>query len=384
MDNKDNKSVNVLQITIGDGSYGGVASFLYSYYSHMNHDKVHFDFLYCGENSMKSKMDTSVLKESKITTLHALKPKGNGIKEYLKLAKLLKKYFGQNHYDIVHINTANVFVSAIVTHFAHKGSICIAHSHNTKSIVKNKNVIVESVKTLIRKPCRQYILAKDEYFFACSKAAAVNLYGKKILSSDKFRVIKNAIDISKYTYDTEIRKQYRKSDKFIFGHVGRLTEQKNPEFLIQVFYEIHKKNKNTELWMIGEGEKEKIIKNLIHQLGLEDSVVLYGRRGDVANIMQAMDMFLLPSLYEGLSIVAIEAQAAGLPIVASDSISPEHKVSNLVRFLPLDDGAEKWAEYILEYMDELEGRKSPKEELEKEGYEINTATLWLEEFYANL
>ena len=130
MDNKDNKSVNVLQITIGDGSYGGVASFLYSYYSHMIHDKVHFDFLYCGENSMKSKMDTSVLKESKITTLHALKPKGNGIKEYLKLEKLLKKYFGQNHYDIVHINTANVFVSAIVTHFAHKGSICIAHSHN--------------------------------------------------------------------------------------------------------------------------------------------------------------------------------------------------------------------------------------------------------------
>ena len=136
--------------------------------------------------------------------------------------------------------------------------------------------------------------------------------------------------------------------------------------------------------MTDKQKVEKIIKNLIHQLGLEDSVVLYGRRGDVANIMQAMDMFLLPSLYEGLSIVAIEAQAAGLPIVASDSISPEHKVSNLVRFLPLDDGAEKWAEYILEYMDELEGRKSPKEELEKEGYEINTAALWLEEFYANL
>ena len=380
MDNKDNKSVNVLQITIGDGSYGGVASFLYSYYSHMNHDKVHFDFLYCGENSMKSKMDTSVLKESKITTLHALKPKGNGIKEYLKLAKLLKKYFGQNHYDIVHINTANVFVSAIVTHFAHKGSICIAHSHNTKSIVKNKNVIVESVKTLIRKPCRQYILAKDEYFFACSKAAAVNLYGKKILSSDKFRVIKNAIDISKYTYDTEIRKQYRKSDKFIFGHVGRLTEQKNPEFLLDIFAEIKKIKNNSKLIMVGSGTLEEKIKQKMQKAKLENDVIMLKERNDINNILQVFDIFCLPSKYEGLGIVTIEAQACGLKCVVSDMVPDAVKITPNIISIPLEESAKDWAKKIIEFVSR-ESNKDVLNYIKKSGYEIKGNTAKMEKIY---
>lgn len=376
--------IKVLQVTIGDGSYGGVASFLYSYYSYIDHKRVLFDFLYCGENSMRSKMNTNVLMDSKITTFHIMKGNNNGIKEYTKLWKALKAYFDKNSYDIVHVNTSNIYVSACVAYVLKGRSVMIAHSHNTKATIQYGSSAKRLVKVAVKIPCRKYIIKKADYYFACSKAAGENLFGKKALNSERFKVINNAINVSKYAYNPEVRNRIRKNNKFVFGHVGRLTKQKNPEFLIELFAEIHKLKTNTELWMVGEGEMQEEIENMIRNFGLEDSVVMWGRRNDVADLMQAMDMFLLPSLYEGLSIVAVEAQAAGLPMVASDSISMEHDVSGLVRFLPLKAGVKVWAEKISDYMIELPARRDMRSELESEGYEINQAAQWLEKFYMSI
>lgn len=382
METKQNNSiVKVLLVTIGDGSYGGVASFMYSYYSHMNHEKVHCDFLYCGENSMGSKEDSPALTGSKITTLHIMKSQNNGFREYSQLVKELKAFLNENCYDIVHVNTSNAMVSACVAYALNDKAVLIAHSHNTKAVLTNQGKIKEILKIIMKVPARKYILKKADYYFACSKTAGENLFGISVLRSDKFKIINNAIELSSYVYDPEIRKKYRKTDKTVIGHVGRLTGQKNPFFLIDVFSEIHKLNSSTELWMIGEGELLEGVQDRIKALGLESNITLWGRRNDVACLMQAMDIFILPSLYEGLSIVTVEAQAAGLPVYVSDSISEEHRVTNLVNFLPLASGASAWGRKITDDIRRMPVRRNMLTEMAGAGYEIETASKWLEEFY---
>lgn len=378
------KTVKVLQVTIGDGNYGGVASFMYSYYSHMDQRKIHCDFLYCGENSMQSKMDSPVLTNSKITVFHSMKAQNNGIKAYRGLLKNLKKFFDENQYDFVHINTSNALVSACIIYAVKKRSICIAHSHNTKAIGVNQNKMKALIKDIMKVLARNYILRKADYFFACSKAAGINLYGKRALKSSKFRLIRNAVDLSMYAYNPSVRARVRKTDKIVIGHVGRLTAQKNPFFLIDVFTEIHRLNPGTELWMVGEGELLEDVRKKIEEVELADSVVLWGRRNDVAELMQAMDIFILPSFYEGLSIVAVEAQAAGLPVYASDSISEEHGIVSLVQFLPLELGAGNWGKKIADDLRNLPVRRDMTKEMRKSGYEINQAGKWLEEFYLSV
>ena len=373
--------VNVLQVAIGDGSYGGVTSFLYSYYSHINHQEVHFDFLYCGENSMQSKIGTQVLKGSQVTALHILKPFNNGIREHIKLLKELKKYFSENHYDVVHVNTANIYVCASIAYVLKGKSVLVLHSHNSKATKQHGNAVKHLIKNVLRWPCRKYVLKKGDYYFACSNAAGASLFGKSILKSNKYRLINNAIDISKYVYNQEIRAQLRKTENLVFGHVGRFTKQKNHDFLIEVYAEIHKIVPKSELWIIGEGERQREIELKIKELHLVDSVIIWGRRNDIADLMQAMDVLLLPSFYEGLSIVSVEAQAAGLPIYASDCISEEHRLTELIQFLPLETGATAWAEKIIHDMKDLPQRRDMSQEIIEKGYEIRSAAEWLQKFY---
>lgn len=380
---EENKPVKVLQVALGDGSYGGVASFLYTFYSHMDHRRILCDFLYCAKNSMESKMDTEALTQSKVTALNAIKPTNNWFGDYTKLLSALKKYFKENRYDIVHINTSNVYLCASVLHSVPRGTICITHSHNTKPVIGDSKSLKRRIKNFLFLLCRKYVLRQSDYYFACSKAAGTHLYGMDILDNRKFKVIYNAIDVKRFKFDKNTREKNRNTNNLVFGHVGRMTEQKNPIFLLKIFREIHQQMPNSELWMIGEGELRQNIEKAIKDFNLTDSVKLLGRRNDVAELMQAMDIFIFPSLYEGLSIVTIEAQAAGLPIFASDSISPEHKVTELMSFLSLKQSPTEWADRILSTLGEINVRCDMSSELIAAGYEINNAAKDLENFYIN-
>ncbi|WP_138310460.1 MULTISPECIES: glycosyltransferase [unclassified Clostridium] len=376
--------VRVLQITIGDGTFSGIANFLYSFYSHMNHEKVRFDFLYCGENSLASKMGSSVLRDSKITTLHVMKRNNNGFKEYYSLIKELRRYFEDNRYHIIHINSSNLFVNTCITCMCHKKNICIGHSHNTKSPIEYSSFIKKQIKKTVRIPCQKYIVEKDNWLLACSTQAGEYLYSEKAVQGPKFKVINNAIDINKYIYNPMKRKLLRTNDKIIFGTVGRLTNQKNPLFLIDIFNEIHKKNGNTMLWLVGDGELRHEVEEKVKHLGLNNDIVIMGVRNDIADLMQAMDIFLLPSLYEGLAFVLIEAQAAGLPIFVSDSVTKEAKVTNLLEYIPLSIGAKGWADTILSKLENIPERRNTGEQLIKAGFDICTEAKKLEEFYISL
>ena len=168
-------------------------------------------------------------------------------------------------------------------------------------------------------------------------------------------------------------------NEILFGHVGRFTNQKNHTFLIDIFNEIHKQNKDTKLIMVGIGEKEQEIKNKVKALNLEDCVIFAGFRKDVNKIMQAMDVFLLPSLYEGLPVVGVEAQAAGLPCFTSkDVVTKEVQITKAMNFISLDKSAKEWANIILG--SDL-SRKDTKKELKEAGYFIEDSARELVDFY---
>ena len=165
-------------------------------------------------------------------------------------------------------------------------------------------------------------------------------------------VLKNAIDSQNFIADADTRNEIRKElglkDKFVVGHVGRLHPQKNHDFLIDVFAELKKKKPDAELILVGTGPLEEKVKSKVVEKGLSDCVHFLGNRKDMNRIYQAMDVFVFPSLFEGLGIVAIEAQAAGVPIVCSEGLPPETDITPIYRKLLLSDGAEKWANAALE------------------------------------
>ena len=376
--------IRVLQVTIGDGSFGGVTSFLYTFYSRMDHAAVHFDFLYCGENSMRSKEADPVLEGSAVTALHILKRNNNGIIEYKKLYKALKEIFDKNGYDIVHVNSGNAFLNACIAYLLDGRAVYISHSHNASPAVRYSGRAKSLIKTLLKNSIRGYIIEKADALYACSDQAGINLFGEKGIRLEKYKVINNAIDTERFRFDQQVRQSIRKDDKVIIGFVGRLSDQKNPLFAVDVFAEFHKKRPDSVLWMVGEGELRNALEKKIDESGLRDHAVLFGRRDDVQDLMQAMDVLIFPSAWEGLGIAAIEAQCSGLSVLASDRVPKAANVAGLITYLPLSLTADDWAEKMEETVTDGCIRRDMSLVLKNAQFDISSEAELLEENYKDL
>lgn len=374
--------VRVLQVCAGGKEFGGVENFLYQYYLHINHEKIHFDFLFCSLNSMKDRMNDSVLKESEFFVLEAIHPNQsqNGYNEYKTLICKLYRVLSRNSFDIIHINTGSIAIQTICILIAHiaKVPVRIAHSHSSPQYSSLRKEIIFNI-------CRKIIVKNSTYLCACSISAGKRLFGKKGMKSQKFHLIKNAIDIEKYRFSEEKRKEIRNrenlcEDELVCCFVGRLDDNKNPIYLLDVFDELHRKHVKSKLWMIGDGELKEDIKKRIRQLGIDSSVIMYGMRNDVPEMLQASDVLIFPSKHEGLSLVVVEAQAAGLFVVVSDTISREHKMTDTIHFLPLDIKPIGWSEYIRKNI-RTYCRQDEAQKLAAKGYDIFSASNKMEEFY---
>lgn len=284
------------------------------------------------------------------------------------------KIMKQGNYDAIHIN--GDYVSRVIECISAKIAgikKIIIHSHND-GVGSNKKIKVIPHKIL--KKLFDYF-ATD--YFACSTSAARWMFSKKIFDNKKYTIINNGIDIEKFKFNEEsrnkIRKVYRLKDKFVIGYVGRLSYQKNPLFLIDVFQEYTKKDKNSILLIIGRGELEEDVKKKVEDLNLDNKVLFLGNISDVYNYYSAMDCFILPSRYEGLGIVNIEAQISGLPTIVSDQIPKEAKISNLIKYLSLDAGIKKWAKSLTRNCDRCNFKITNNE------YDIKKVTKKLEKKY---
>lgn len=292
----------------------------------------------------------------------------NPIIRNIKIMGGLKKQFKKEKADIIHINACNA-IGLKYAKIARKSGCknIIVHSHNTR--IENDPFKIK----LIAHHFMQ-IIYSNKYIcrMACSTEAGRFLFGK---NSD-FRLLHNGIDIGRFLFKENIRNEMRKSynldnQDIVYCHVGRFVEQKNHIYLIKLFYEIHKRNPHTRLILIGDGPDFNKINELVQKLSLDDSVVFLGVVKNVEKYYFMSDVFLLPSLHEGLPVVAIEAQATGLMCFLSDSISHEAAITRNCEFFSLKEDIDETAKKILESRYDSSMRTSVKSDIEKNGYSIS-------------
>ena len=360
-------AVRVLHIVTYMGR-GGLETMLMNYYRQIDRSEVQFDFLVHREFEADYDAEIHEL-GGKIYHISRLIPWSHSYRRKLK-------HFFQEHpeYKIVHVHQDCLSSVALQCAMECGVPVRIAHSHNSNQDRNWKYIV------------KRYYMKKIPIYatdlLACSNAA-----GKWMFRENTFQIVHNAINIAKYKYSPEIsrkvRKQFNIENKIVIGHVGRFNPQKNHEFLIDIFAECIKKNSNAVLMLVGDGEVRKKIQDKVNKLGINKKVIFAGVRTNVNELMQAMDLFVFPSLYEGLGISIIEAQAAGLPCVISNMIPSESIVTkNLVSVMQLSDSTLNWADHILSRV--IEERRDCSEEIIKAGYDIETASKNLEEFYLKI
>lgn len=358
---------------IGNWLGGGVESVVMNYYRNIDRNKVQFDFL-CSESST----DIPYEEIEKLGGRVFIVPNYTKVVKY---QKELKKIFKENNYKIVHshINTMSVFPLRA----AKKAGvpIRIAHSHSTT----NKK---EKKKNLLKQVLRPFSRVYATDYMCCSELAGRWLFGDKEYDKGNVYLLNNAIDLDKFKYNESLRKEKRKElgisdDTLVIGHIGRFVEQKNHRFLIDIFNEIHKQNNNSLLLLAGQGPLMEEMKEKVKILGIEESVKFLGQRNDINELYQAFDVFCLPSLYEGLPVVGVEAQATGLLCIFSDDMTKETKVLDTTRFMSLDATAEVWANKILDDIKKYK-RIDASIEMTDKNFNIKEEAKRLEECYFNL
>lgn len=363
-----NKPIRILQV-IGSLEAGGSQSMIMNIYRNINRNEIQFDFVidHTGENFYENEIRNLggkiyIMPTYKVYNHFFVKRAWYIFFKTHPEYKILHSHV--RSYAVVYINIAKKF-----------GIKTIIHSHSTS----NGTGIKSAIKKLLQYPLRTHA----DYLLACSNNAGEWLYGKKACNQDNFLVIPNAVDIPKYKFNAETRNKYRKElgieSRYVIGHIGRFHQAKNHLFLLDVFKKIYEKNKNAVLLLIGDGELRQQIERRISELRLDDCVILTGNRNDVANLFQAMDIFAFPSLWEGLPVTVVEAQAAGLPCVISDRITDEVNLSKLVVKLAPDD-PEKWCDELLKKHKHIDASA----EISKAGFDIKTSASELCALYKNI
>lgn len=343
---------------------GGLETMLMNYYRHIDRSLIQFDFL--AHRDFRADYDDEI--ESlggKIYHLPRLVPWSTSYHE------ALDDFFTEHtEYRIVHVHQD--CLSSVILKVAKKHGVPvrIAHSHSNN---QDKD-IKYPIKLFFRKQIPKYA----SHLLACGQEA-----GAWMFCGAKFQVLNNAIDAKQYQYNPARAKQIRNvlgipTGSFVVGHVGRFAPPKNHAFLLDIFLEIQKRQKNAVLLLVGDGNLRKTIEDKVKAIGLSREVIFTGMRSDVPNLMQAMDVFVFPSLYEGLGIVAIEAQAAGLPCILSEGVPMAACITDRVQRISLSKSPSFWANQILT---QSKGHEDTYQAVVEAGFDISQNVKWLQDFY---
>ena len=369
---KKEEPIRIAQI-VGKWLGGGVEAVVMNYYRHLDHSKIQFDFI-CDDDSTNIPYDEIEKLGGKVILI----PPYQKVFQY---QRELRRVLRDGKYKIVHshINTLSVFP----LYAAKKVGVPvrIAHSHSTTNKKEwKKNLLKQVLRPFSRKYATNYM--------CCSELAGRWLFGDKAYDEGKVYLLNNAIDLDKFKYDKKIRDKKRKElgikeDTIVIGHIGRFVAQKNHIFLIDIFNQFHKKEKNSILLLAGQGPLQEEIKNKVRELGLNDSVRFLGQRNDANELYQVFDVFLLPSLYEGLPVVGVEAQASGLLCFFSDDMTKETKVLDSTVFMSLSNADDEWATSILDNYINFR-RKDTTSDITKSNFNIKYETNKLKNKYSEL
>ena len=262
----------------------------------------------------------------------------------------------------------------------------IAKRHGVKTIIHSHNTMNGPGILALAKNILQFFLRYEaDYFLACSSGSGRYLFGKRVTQGQHYHILTNGIKVDDYKYNPEIRAECRKElalgERRTYIHVGRLCHQKNHHFLLEIFRKVVDREPDAVLLLVGGGELLDTISTQITKLGLTGSVNVLGERTDVPRLLQAADCFLFPSLWEGFPVALVEAQAAGLPCLVSDTIEKEVALTDLIIFLPIDRGGDSW-------VDAAEQAKRPRldnsEQIKEAGFDIEISAKWISVLYEQM
>ncbi len=355
--------IRVLHIVGGSMSRAGMETFIMNVYRNIDTTKYQFDFLVHSDKTGDFDKEIQQLGGTiyrVLTDLSKIYP----IRVYKRFLDTYSVIKANKEYDAIHIHasTATSLVKLLAVYFS-GCRIRIVHSHSTNTYNKR-----------IHKFFYRLIRIFSTHRFACSEEAGIWMYGKDFKNLKNSKVLNNGIDTNIFSYDPlkqcNIKMEFGFKDKFVIGHIGRFSEVKNHGFLIDVFYQIYKKNRNVFLLLIGDGELRKNMEEKVKQLSISHCVKFAGIRTDINEQLLAMDVMLFPSLYEGLPVTLVEAQATGLKIIASDTVSREANLTGLVTFVSLEKSSAVWAEILEE--EAQYNRKDQRKSIKEAKYDIRS------------
>ena len=351
---------------------GGAENMIMNLYRKIDKNKIQFDFLV--HTNEKCYFDNEI--KALGGNIYCV-PYYNLINQY-SYVKSLNEFF-KNHREIKIVHGHLGSCSHLYLKVAQKyNCYTVAHCHSSKpDKITAKNILYNffSIKTR----------SVADFFFGCSIKAGEYHYGKKIVNSERFKVLNNAIDTEKYVYNEDvylkIQDKFKIKEKLVIGHIGRFNVVKNHKFLLDVFSEILKINSNSVLMLVGGGELYGKINGYAEDLGIRNKIIFTGVTQNVNQYLQVMDCFVFPSLYEGLGIVVIEAQCLGIPCFIHDTLPEELYINKNIFGLSLKKSPKEWAQFIFKNRNNKISDKIAKKNILNAGYDINDTVTQLEEFY---
>ena len=361
-----NRPIRILQV-LGEMNRGGAETMIMNVYRNIDHSKIQFDFIV--HTNEKCAFDDEIL--SLGGNIYRV-PSYTGL-NHLTYIKAWEYFFDNNkQYKMIHSHirsTASIFLKIAKEY----GLITIVHSHNTS----NRTGFSSCLKKIIQIPIKKasYI----DYRLACGREA-----GKWLFGNSDFQVINNSIECENFIFNKDkrysTREIYNLQGKFIIGHIGSFRKVKNHTFLIDIFSAIHKQNKNAVLMLVGDGKLREQMQKKVDNLGLSNNVIFTGIKTNVNELLMSMDVFLFPSIFEGLPVTIVEAQATGIKCIISDTITDEVCFTDLVESISLDKSVEYWAKKVLDSNNGYQ-RKNYQKAIFDNGYDINSTVTYLEKLY---
>ena len=365
------RPVRVLYVSGGSLDYGGISTVMMNYARHFDRSAVQVDFLVHGPERGPREAEAEALGARVIHVPYKLP-------RYFANQRAILQAFRTGNYDVVHAHMDGM--NGYVLGLAKRAGIPvrISHSHNTQFLTTNP------LRVLLHRRVARRILTVATLLLACSEAAGRFLYGDAAVDDGRVEVVKNAIELARYRFDAQRRARARAAlgleNRFVIGHIGRFDYQKNQAFLLPLLQRVRRERPEACLVLVGDGADRAALEQQIAALGLTEHVRLPGFCKDVPAMLDAFDLFVLPSRFEGLGIVLIEAQRSGLACIASDAVPGDTRVIECA-YLPLND-PEAWAAAIMRAKPlQSEARAIPAEPFERAGYAIEIEAKKLEKRY---
>lgn len=365
--------VRILQVLVSLEGSGGVQKRLIDNYLNMDRDAVHMDFMV--HDSEIGELEV-VVEQLGSEVYHVARKRGKSI---FKNIQQTNQIIRDGDYDIIQCHMERGCAVTLPIAIINGIKIRIAHTHLAHFEGNSR------IPGFIYKAISRFIVKCATDYFACSQDAGRWLFGDAIVDRKKLRVVPNAINVEKFRHSEEMREKYRNNfgindNLFVIGEVGRFTTQKNHKFLVYIFSEVLKLCPEALLVLVGDGELEPDVKQQLKKLKISDRVIFLGSRNDVNYIMDAMDVFVHPALFEGLGNVLIEAQTSGLPVVTSADVIPiETKITKNIKYISLNNSAKDWANEILKYRNFM--RIDTIDKVRKAGFDCKIQGKVLEKFY---